>query len=44
MNLPDGLVDGYWTARGWCWFAIAAGTLRQRVASLDSVRAQESRR
>jgi hypothetical protein len=42
MNLPDGLIDGYWTARGWCWFAMAAGTLRQRVASLDSVRAQES--
>jgi hypothetical protein len=42
MNLPDGLIDGYWTARCWCWFAIAAGTLRQRFASLDSVRAQES--
>lgn len=36
MNLPNGLIDGYWTARGWCWFAIAAGTLRQQVASLDS--------
>jgi hypothetical protein len=51
MNLPDGLIDGYWTrARGGIsvlvlariTFAIAAGTLRQRVASLDSVRAQES--
>jgi hypothetical protein len=44
MNLPDGLIDGYWTVLAWCLFAIAAGTLRQQVASLDSVRTQESRR
>ena len=42
MNLPDGLIDGHWTVLGWCLFAIAAGTLRQRAASFDSVRAQES--
>ncbi len=42
MNLPDGLIDGHWTVLGWCLFAIAAGTLRQRVASFDSIRAQES--
>jgi hypothetical protein len=24
MNLPDGLIDRYWTVLAWCWFAIAA--------------------
>jgi hypothetical protein len=28
MNLPDGLIDGYWTVLAWCLFAISASWRR----------------
>jgi uncharacterized membrane protein len=31
MNLPDGLIDRYWTVLAWCWFAIAASLAARRA-------------
>ena len=31
MNLPDGLIDGYWTVLAWCLFAIAASLAARRA-------------